>query len=179
MARTGKSSTAGSFCGASTMMDAAGETSDARSATSEAADWLTDHLTSEGGSDTSASIKAAGRKAGHSESALKRARQRIKATSTSSGFPRQTFWTLAGTAPQSGHASQSSPGESGLTELTGPTGLTEAPVGPVGPVGSVGSVPARGEPTEDRRCSSCGEPLLLIREGRTTCARCQRKAGAA
>jgi len=160
-------------------LEAAGETSDARSATSEAADWLTDHLTSEGGSDTSASIKAAGRNAGHSESALKRARQRIKATSTASGFPRQTFWTLPGTAPQSGHASQSSPGESGLTDLTELTGLTEAPVGPVGPVGSVGSVPARGEPTEDRRCSSCGEPLLLIREGRTTCARCQRKAGAA
>ncbi len=160
-------------------LEAAGETPDSRSATTEATDWLEDHLTSLGGTDDSASIKEAGRKAGHSLSTLRRARLRIKATSTSSGFPRRTYWTLPGATAQSGHASQFSPGESGLTELTEPTEPTGASVSSVGSVGSVGSVPARGEPTEDRRCSSCSEPLLLIREGRTTCARCQRKAGAA
>jgi len=132
-------------------LEAAGETPDSRSATAEATDWLEDYLTNLGGTDDSASIKEAGRKAGHSLSTLKRARQRIKATTTSSGFPRRTFWTLQGTADQWDHDSQSSPGETEPTELTGPTGLTEDPVGSVGSVGPVGSVPARGEPTAEHQ----------------------------
>ncbi len=47
------------------VLEAAGETADARSATSQAADWLHDHLTAHGGTDDSASIKAAGAKVGY------------------------------------------------------------------------------------------------------------------
>jgi hypothetical protein len=70
-----------------------------RGATAEAADWLHDYLTSEGGTDDSTTIKREGRKVGHSEMTLKRARTRINATLSSSGFPRRTFWTLPHTAP--------------------------------------------------------------------------------
>lgn len=72
---------------------------EALTAVQAAADWLTDHLTQNGGTDDSASIRAAGAKQGHSESSLHRARRRIKATTTNHGFPRRTFWTLPGTAP--------------------------------------------------------------------------------
>lgn len=187
-------------------LEAAGETPDSRSATTEAADWLEDHLTGLGGTDDSASIKEAGRKAGHSLSTLKRARQRIKATSTSSGFPRRTYWTLPGAAAQWDHDSQSSPGESEPTEPTEPTG---ASVGSVGPVGPVGSVPARGEPTAAHRlfdvphqageeqhlpafllarpagshpprrlCVGCRQQLVVDDPGRDTCARCQYRRAA-
>jgi len=148
-------------------LEAAGETADARSATSEAADWLQDYLTSQGGSDDSATIKVAGSKAGHALTTLKRARQRIKATSHAEGFPRRTYWTLAGTAAQSDHAR----GGHEPTGPTGPTGeTTEAeltttsrsvrpvrPVRPVGPVGPVGPDPAREGPTE---CTTRDSPSL-------------------
>jgi hypothetical protein len=144
-------------------IEAASETLEARSATSEAADWLRDHLTSQGGTDDSASIKTAGGKAGHSLSALKRARQRIRVTSEAKGFPRRTFWSL------SESLIGFIPGESGLTELTEPTGPTGGSVSPIGSVGPVGTPPTRG-------CADCGQQLLLDRPGRERCARCERAA---
>jgi len=119
------------------VLESAGEGTEARTATGEAADWLTDWLTSVGGTDESARIKEAGRKAGHSQSSLKRARTRIGATTDSHGFPRQTYWTLPGTAVQSDQPSGTSPGESGPTEPTGPTAVQQQPVGPVGSVSPV------------------------------------------
>jgi hypothetical protein len=77
-------------------LEAASEGSENRTATQEAADWLTDWLTAQGGIDESANIKREGAKAGHSQDALKRARRRIAATSTSGGFPRMTSWALPG-----------------------------------------------------------------------------------
>ena len=56
------------------MLEASGDGGQAVSAVGEAAGWLHDHLTDQGGTDTSASIREAGRKAGHSVDALKRAR---------------------------------------------------------------------------------------------------------
>ncbi|MFE6845052.1 AAA family ATPase [Streptomyces sp. NPDC057686] len=103
------------------LADADGD-SYARSATTEAGEWLTDHLTSRGGNDDSASIKEAGRKAGHSQDALKRARQRLRIESASAGFPRRTYWSLPGTQGTAGHAqSEQIPGETAPTALTAPT----------------------------------------------------------
>lgn len=96
--------------------------SDTRTATTEAMPWLVDYLTQQGGTAPSADVKAAGRKAGHSESALGRARKRLKVATTSEGFPRTTYWSLPDTQP-----SHVSPGESELTELTEPTGTTGDP----------------------------------------------------
>jgi hypothetical protein len=76
-------------------LNTASEPAEARSATREAAEWLTDYLTAQGGTENSASIKREGAKAGYSQDSLKRARRNIvKAEVESRGFPRQTFWTL-------------------------------------------------------------------------------------
>ena len=68
-----------------------------RSATSEAAGWLEDHLASRGGTDKSADIKKAGHAAGHSESTLKRAKSRLRLETSTAGFPRISYWALPGT----------------------------------------------------------------------------------
>jgi G:T/U-mismatch repair DNA glycosylase len=81
-------------------LESASETAEGRSAVAEAADWLLDHLASQGGTDDSAAIRTQGGKAGHAFSTLKRARTRIKAISEPCGFPRRTFWTLPSTAAQ-------------------------------------------------------------------------------
>jgi hypothetical protein len=65
---------------------------DDQSATSEASGWLDGFLVSQGGSAPSADIKIHGKKAGHSEDALKRARKRLNLHISSAGFPRITYW---------------------------------------------------------------------------------------
>jgi len=114
-----------------------------RSATTEAADWLGDYLTSKGGTEDSADIKREGLKAGHSADSLKRARRALQLEISASGWPRHTFWTLPGSGPQWEQDSGSSPGESALTTPTTPTGA-------VGAVGAVGADPARDAPTDDQ-----------------------------
>jgi hypothetical protein len=99
-------------------LEAAGQDRESRSATAEAADWLVDHLTSQGGCDDRATICREGTKAGHKEDALKRAFRRLRLEYESVGFPRTTVWILPGTAAQSGQIR----GESALTALTAPTG---------------------------------------------------------
>lgn len=93
----------------SAVMERSGAENTDRTALREAADWLHDFL-SIAGVVASARVKDEGRKAGHSDSALKRARHRIKAESRSEGFPRVTFWYLPG--EEDGAAVGPSPGES-------------------------------------------------------------------
>jgi hypothetical protein len=78
-------------------MERAAQPDDQKSAGAEAADWLDDYLTSKGGTDESAKIKRAGYGAGHSDKALRSARQRLKIETEAHGFPRQTWWSLPGT----------------------------------------------------------------------------------
>lgn len=78
---------------AETMRKAA-EGDEDRSAAGEAADWLEDWLTEQGGTAPSKDIKAAGKKADHSVSAIQRARKKLRIITETSGFPRQSFWTL-------------------------------------------------------------------------------------
>lgn len=68
-----------------------------RTATTEAVDWLTDYLTSHGGEAAKTDIEKAGRVAGHSPAALRRARERLRLEYRSWGFPRQTLWSIPGT----------------------------------------------------------------------------------
>jgi hypothetical protein len=103
--------------------EAAAATSGDKTATSEAADWLADYLAIQGGPADSALIKREGHKAGHSESALKRARLKLQVTAASHGYPRKTFWSLPASVWP---VSQVSPGESELIELTEPTEPTES-----------------------------------------------------
>ncbi|OAN29001.1 hypothetical protein A4X17_05285 [Plantibacter sp. H53] len=79
----------------SAVMERSGTENTDRTALKEAAEWLHDFL-SMTGVVGSARVKDEGRKAGHSESALKRARHRVKVETRSEGFPRTTFWYLPG-----------------------------------------------------------------------------------
>jgi len=115
------------------VIESAAVGADNRTATQEAADWLIDWLTTQGGTDESVNIKREGRKAGHSEDCLMRARRRLNAPATSEGFPRRTYWSLPGTqlivpvGAQDGRGTVgATSGESAPTALTTPTALTEA-----------------------------------------------------
>ena len=121
-----------------------------RTATAEAADWLTDYLADAGGQADSSEVKKAGKMAGHSADALKRARQKLRISAITTGFPRRTIWC---SHSQSEHAR----GGTLSTAPTAPTGdisnkytdYSRSNGGPVGAVGAVGRVPARGAPTGD------------------------------
>ena len=86
------------------VMSRAVENGDDKSASSEAADWLIDYVSSKGGQVPCADAKRAGRASGHSEAAIKRARTRLNLVVTSSGFPRSTFWELPSESTSSGRA---------------------------------------------------------------------------
>jgi hypothetical protein len=120
------------------VMGRSGDESD-KTATGEAAEWLLDFLAMTG-PVASARVKSEGAKVGHSQDALKRARQRIKAVVTSEGFPRITYWD----APVGAQSAQQRRGEQ-PTALTTPTstplGKARRPVGAVGAVGAVGGAP--------------------------------------
>jgi hypothetical protein len=120
-----------------------------KTATGEAADWLLDFLSVEG-PVSSARVKAEGAKVGHSQDALKRARQRIKAVITSVGFPRVTYWDL----PEGVQSARPLRGEQ-PTALTTPTstplGNAKGGVGAVGAAGAVGGVPRARTPTGARK----------------------------
>jgi len=95
----------------SAVMERSGAENNDRTALKEAAEWLHDFL-SMTGVVGSARAKEEGRKAGHSESSLKRARHRIKAESRSEGFPRTTYWYLPDDADASSAAAAGpTPGE--------------------------------------------------------------------
>jgi hypothetical protein len=73
---------------------AAGESSDARTATTDAAAWLKDYLTEVGGSAESAAVKKRGIEAGHADRTLKRAAQQLHLVMFRTGFPSASYWRL-------------------------------------------------------------------------------------
>ncbi len=92
------------------LIAATAEGADLRTATGEAQAWLEDYLKGASGVSASAKIKEEGQRAGHSRSALDRAKQRLRVTIESEGFPRVTFWRLPSVA--------SLPLETSATEAT-------------------------------------------------------------
>jgi hypothetical protein len=115
------------------VLRSADESNDARTATQEAAAWLDDYLALHQVA-SSQRVKKDGKSDGHGVDALKRARQKIGAGSTSAGFPRRTYWSAPGLTPhevdeliaRSEQHSGSSPGESVYTALTALTGERSA-----------------------------------------------------
>lgn len=85
-------------------LEAGAQSGGDRTATSEAADWLDDYLTQEGGCADSADIKRDGHKAGHSIDALKRARIKLGIATKSHGFPRRTEWARSVGAGSTSHS---------------------------------------------------------------------------
>lgn len=83
----------------SAVLEDSHDTSDNRTAATDAGAWLLGYLADNGGTAPSADIKADGGRNGHSYDALKRARNRHGIESTNTGFPRKTFWSLPNTQP--------------------------------------------------------------------------------
>jgi hypothetical protein len=144
-------------------LESSADAAETRSATSEAAGWLEDYLTTQGGSDASKDIKAAGQREGHSKDSLLRALKRLHGTTESRGFPRATYWTLPSTARQSSQ----SPGETAVTTTTASTD---------GTADAVDAVDAAAD--APRRHATTSPPLDGGPDprGPATCARCGRPA---
>jgi hypothetical protein len=73
---------------------ASGDHPDAPSAMQEATDWLEDYLTSVGGGAASSEVKKAAHAVRITDRTLARARQKLKVTAESQGFPRVTWWVM-------------------------------------------------------------------------------------
>jgi hypothetical protein len=95
-------------------LDAANQTTGDKTATSEAAGWLEDYLASQDGHADAAEIKRKGAAAGHSQSALHRARHALSVSVITSGFPRRSVWNL-----QSSRARGET--SNGMNEMNGTT----------------------------------------------------------
>ena len=115
-----------------------------RSAAVEAAEWLEDYLTSEGGRVDSATIKRAAAAAGHNVETLKRARRRLDLVTESVGFPRRTYWSTP--PPRSGQVQSGQVRGDSLTDLTNPTAT---PLVQSGQSGQSGHTPEDVTPQAD------------------------------
>ena len=140
-------------------VDAAAGSADDRSATSDAANWLSDYLASQGGQQDAAIVLQEGRKEGHSRNALYRARKRLRLISESEGFPRRAHWMLpAPVVPSLGESVKS--GTNGTTGTTAPGDSPSCPISPINP--SRTSPPARETTTGD---PSPGEEYTMTERG--------------
>jgi hypothetical protein len=155
----------------------AGDDPENRTATTEAAEWLSDYMEVHGPRVSSADIRAAAAKVGHSYDAVKRARRKLKIPVQNEGFPRVTYWVVSPfgsprvlDARASARASQSEQTSRGdaPTALTAPTGQTRTgKQGSMSP--NIPSTPSaesvqsvqweQSEHPPARGCSDCGLPL--------------------
>jgi hypothetical protein len=132
-----------------------------KTAVTEGAMWLEDYLTEHGGIAKSVDVKNKGRAGGHSERTLARARKKLRLDVNSTGFPRETWWSLPGTQDSRATFLQ--------TVATVTTGTTEATQSSHASHDSDDSPRNRGA-TEQRpvlRCTHCGKPMAptLIANG--------------
>lgn len=150
-----------------------------RSATTEAADWLYDYLTTHGGEAAKMDIEKAGRVSGHTPATLRRARERLRLEHRSWGFPRQTLWALPGTVVKpepetltpvaeprrSPESSRDTPDDTTGDTTVGPSASRDSdqPILPVAPVAS----------TPDTTVTQ----LDLTRENAASRARAHTRAG--
>jgi hypothetical protein len=95
---------------------------DDRSARDEAAGWLTDYLTDNGGEATPGDAKKAAREAGIAPRTLERARLKARVKIKRSGFPARTVWVLGGTDSPQTRQSRQAPGTGEPGETGGETG---------------------------------------------------------
>jgi hypothetical protein len=119
-----------------------------QSAVGNAAKWLEVYLAEQGGGAERSAIETAGKTAGHSIDAIKRARNKIGVQTTSHGFPRRTYWTLPPNESRPGRPSQSEQScpdhNAALTAPTAPTATTTS-TPTLHPTGLIGVDPAQSE----------------------------------
>ena len=150
------------------------ESTEDKSATIEAAEWLNDYVTMNGGVAASADIKLAGGKAGHTYDSLKRARSKVRLEVESAGFPRRTYWAFASGSnadAQSEHQSEQPLRGESLTALTA---LTEGEQAQSAQLVQLVQSDGTGEhvaPTETehpsprRTCATCHQPMIITEPG--------------
>lgn len=136
-----------------------------RSEHGEAADWLTDYLTGNGGEASWADIKKEARAAGIAERTLQRAHRRAGVTISRSGFPARTLWSIdpnaqsrqpdgatgaSGATGATGDLSSQSrqPRQQTPTENPGASGATGGADAGEWPPGSIGEQASQQPPTE-------------------------------
>lgn len=98
---------------------------DSRTVVSEAAEWLEDYLSMSPGAERAEVLREA-RKAGLSDTSVKRAAAKVGVMSVTEGFPRKARWSLKARADSP--VGSRSP-RTQLTDPTGPTGPTAIPGG--------------------------------------------------
>ena len=156
-------------------MRRASDSHEDRSATSEAADWLSDYVASQGGQVASADAKKACRVAGHTIDAIHRARMRLKLKVTSSGYPRATFWELP-EPPVVGQSSDLLRGDPTTTTTT----TTEAQSSQSSQSSQLLQLERHGDDpatTETQPCAICSTGVAL--PGRGICSKCDADMKAA
>ena len=152
-------------------VSAAAASVDDRSATSEAADWLEDVLTSVEGRQDVAVLVRDGRQAGHSKNALYRARKRLRLISESEGFPRRAYWVLPSPVVPS-------LGESGANGTTGATAAGESPSSPISPIRpSLPTPPAREMTAGDQPQLATARESVRQKEGQAQDAPDDKRTG--
>lgn len=156
-----------------TLREALTEPSDpgTRTAVSEAMEWLTDHL--QDGEAESVKVKRAASAAGHSENALRRAREKLGVVMIPRGFPRVTWWSLPVES-----FSRATAGETHTTSTTSTTDGQDESVVSSGASGASGEAPPEGDTTDAEGThgvlcrGGCGVRLPLIR-GTDLCLNCE------
>ena len=132
---------------------------DERSEHDEAADWLIDYLTGNGGEASWGDIKKEARAAGIAERTLQRAHRRAGVTISRAGFPARTVWSIDPNAQSrqhdgatgasgatDGHSPQSrQPRQQTPIENPGASGATDVSEWPPG---SIGEQASKQPPTE-------------------------------
>lgn len=135
-----------------------------------AEEWLSDYLTSQGGTSDSAAIKKAAKVAGHAERALRRARAKLRLVIDAQGFPRVTFWSLPDALPSRDVSRDADPRGDVTTDMTDTTG-SEFPSRDSHD--SRDAAPRAGATTASGSCDVCGTELsTLVQQSRGLCNRC-------
>lgn len=121
-----------------------------------AAEWVSDYLESRGGSDESGPLKRAARAAGHSERAVRSAREHLRLVVEQHGFPRITVWSLPDTLASRDASRDTSARGEVTTDMTDTTG-GEGPSRDSGD--SRDTTPRARLTTADPTCRTCGHDL--------------------
>ncbi|WP_432504301.1 AAA family ATPase [Kineococcus arenarius] len=136
-----------------------------RSVTTEAAEWLEDYLASQGGEADKADVLRAGRASGHSEAALRRARERVGVIHRRRpGFQAGTVWRLPvpTTSPQAPHSRTPVRGED-TSSTTSTTGFDLRERGrPLMPTNATRATPETSQAQGDASASPGPDDLVLL-----------------
>ncbi|WP_062207538.1 AAA family ATPase [Streptomyces sp. NBRC 109706] len=121
----------------------------------EAATWLTDYLTEQGGEAPAGDIIKAAEKDGFAKRTLQRARSKVGVTSQKSGFGKGWVWVLNVTTPTEG--------DTKVPKVPTPRSLA-----PSAPSLSPSPNPTPSVTTTAGHCATCGDPMTAIEPDQTT-----------